>query len=241
MSIMDRYLKFLFTKAVLGQDIEKIKACIILGADVNVRCDNGLPLVTYALRNREILELFRAQPSFSFDFEMDVIYNFMKICNTEGLKRILNIPKLDPNKFNGDGKTMAHIAVETDKADSIECLDMLSRDSRVDWNIRNADGETPIMYTWKKGKLEMFKILMNIPTLDKTTFMQDTFNVWGATAPECPVCYEKFSKKISIFQCSQGHFVCEKCNQQIQSCPKCRGEMIGRAHDFEQFFQTLGI
>ena len=76
MSIMDRYLKFLFTKAVVGQDIEKIKACIILGADVNVRCDNGLPLVTYALRNREILELFRAQPSFSFDFEMDVIYNF---------------------------------------------------------------------------------------------------------------------------------------------------------------------
>ena len=60
-------------------------------------------------------------------------------------------------------------------------------------------------------------------------------------APECPVCYERFKGYENIFQCNQGHFVCQRCYHNVRSCPRCRGQMIGRAHDFEQFLQTLSI
>ena len=54
-----------------------------------------------------------------------------------------------------------HLAVEeNDGAHGLRCVQLLSRDERVDINIKNKDGETPIKLAMKKGKTEMVKILL---------------------------------------------------------------------------------
>ena len=155
------------------------------------------------------------------------------------LRILLTIPTLDLNVTDENGRNIALLAVECGTPNALQCLELLSRDSRVNWNIRNKNGDTPIMYTWKNKKKDMFNTLLKVPTIDKDAFLQDTFTACGVTAPECPVCYEKFPRNGKVFQCTVGHFVCERCHQRIQSCPKCRGQIIGRCHDFEQFLNAM--
>eukprot|EP00092_Neocalanus_flemingeri_P039997 GFUD01043566.1.p1 GENE.GFUD01043566.1~~GFUD01043566.1.p1 ORF type:complete len:235 (+),score=66.87 GFUD01043566.1:181-885(+) len=48
---------------------------------------------------------------------------------------------------------------------------------------------------------------------------------------ECPVCYEEMKPPAHIWQCSQGHLVCEPCKTkpEVRNCPTCRQEIVGRA------------
>ena len=44
-----------------------------------------------------------------------------------------------------------------------------------------------------------------------------------------------------MFQCVGGHFLCGDCRARLDPdhCPVCRGEIIGRAGDFERFLRGL--
>ena len=55
--------------------------------------------------------------------------------------------------------------------------------------------------------------------------------------PECPVCFNEMAPPVKIFQCSNGHHICETCKDQLEPsiCPKCRKRLIGRATDMENF------
>ena len=55
------------------------------------------------------------------------------------------------------------------------------------------------------------------------------------------VCNVKYSGQTQVFQCARGHFVCGDCRARLDPdhCPVCRGEIIGRAVDFEKFLQGL--
>merc|ERR1712172_159417 len=59
--------------------------------------------------------------------------------------------------------------------------------------------------------------------------------------PECPVCLEEMAPPTRIFQCRNGHLICETCKRGLSPCicPKCRQEMIGRATDMEAFLRSL--
>eukprot|EP00092_Neocalanus_flemingeri_P039996 GFUD01043565.1.p1 GENE.GFUD01043565.1~~GFUD01043565.1.p1 ORF type:complete len:195 (+),score=54.03 GFUD01043565.1:57-641(+) len=48
---------------------------------------------------------------------------------------------------------------------------------------------------------------------------------------ECPVCWEEMKPPVHIWQCSQGHLVCELCKTrpEVRHCPTCRQEIVGRA------------
>merc|ERR1712106_800512 len=41
---------------------------------------------------------------------------------------------------------------------------------------------------------------------------------------ECPVCYDIMQAPTRIFQCSNGHLICEQCkgHSEIRACPTCR-------------------
>ena len=60
---MERTLKELFLQAVQERNIDKIRSCINLGADVNVYDNNGFPVLFSAMKNSNILRLFLAQPN----------------------------------------------------------------------------------------------------------------------------------------------------------------------------------
>jgi len=59
--------------------------------------------------------------------------------------------------------------------------------------------------------------------------------------PECPVCLEEMAPPTRIFQCRNGHLLCETCKIGLNPCicPKCRQEMTGRATDMENFLRSL--
>ena len=142
-------------------------------------------------------------------------------------------------------------------------MELLSGDRRVDWNIKNRDGDTPVMYCLKNNKIEMARCLINTPGVDLDTVDRDgryletiarerdlnilslvcranTTNI-ASRIPECPVCYERFTGQSQVFQCQQGHFVCGTCRPRVHTCPVCRGNMMGRCHGAEQILQSLNI
>lgn len=55
----------------------------------------------------------------------------------------------------------------------------------------------------------------------------------------CPVCFEMFEGR--IFQCSQGHSVCERCKGHLNNeCPQCRGPFVGtRNYVLEEMVKQL--
>jgi len=59
--------------------------------------------------------------------------------------------------------------------------------------------------------------------------------------PECPVCLEEMAPPTGIFQCTNGHLVCETCKTGLRPCicPECREEMTGRASGMELFLRNF--
>ena len=43
---------------------------------------------------------------------------------------------------------------------------------------------------------------------------------------ECPVCLDEMLPPVKIFQCSNGHIICEKCKNMVKVCPTCRVGMV---------------
>ena len=73
---------------------------------------------------------------------------------------------------------------------------------------------------------------------DESVMRQEDSQV---SAPECPVCLDQMLSPLRIFQCRDGHLVCEICRDGLPSakCPECRGTMTGRATGMEQFLRTV--
>jgi len=59
--------------------------------------------------------------------------------------------------------------------------------------------------------------------------------------PECPVCMENLLPPRRIFQCGNGHLICEICQPKMkeQKCPSCLQGFVGRAIAMEQHLSTL--
>merc|ERR1712215_137192 len=64
-----------------------------------------------------------------------------------------------------------------------------------------------------------------------------------SSVPLCPVCWEEMKPPKRIFQCTNGHLVCEGCRNQPQlvKCPTCREPIMGRATAMEHFLAQLHI
>ena len=86
----------------------------------------------------------------------------------ECLQIILSVPEphLDLSVTDSRGRNIAQIAVEENRGERQRCVELLSRDRRVDWNIKNSDGDTPLMYCLKNNKMEMARCLINTPGVD---------------------------------------------------------------------------
>jgi len=250
----DVYFTALIVACALERPDAVRRLCQVPDIDLNYQeTTTGVTAAMWAVirNNQDCVKILSTVPGVDWRLEsnngLSPITQAIKLGHTEILRILLTIPSIDLNATD-----VTHI-VQSDTASSVQCLELLSRDSRINWNVRNAEGDTPIMYTLKNKKSEMFKILMTVPSIDFSVLQNqmDPFILEclkqvphlaaRVVSPECPVCYERFSRNGHIFHCNNGHFVCGRCQQQIHICPRCRGQMIGRAHDFEQFLQTLNI
>lgn len=58
---------------------------------------------------------------------------------------------------------------------------------------------------------------------------------------ECPVCLEEMKPPRRIWQCSDGHPVCEPCKKkpEVSCCPTCRKYLVGRSTIAEKLARSL--
>ena len=77
--------------------------------------------------------------------------------------------RLDLSLTDPAGRNLAQIAVESEGANSVRCLQLLSQNRRVNWNIKNREGETPVMFCLKNNKIEMARILLSTPRVNLNT------------------------------------------------------------------------
>ena len=84
--------------------------------------------------------------------------------NADILQIILSVgePDLDLSVISPSNRNVAQLAVESYGEDSLRCVELLSRDDRVNWNIKNRYGETPLMYCLKNNKSEMARIILEM-------------------------------------------------------------------------------
>ena len=61
--------------------------------------------------------------------------------------------------------------------------------------------------------------------------------------PECPICFDEMVPPVRIFQCRDGHLVCETCKAGLEPCicPECRQEVTGRAIGVEKLLRSLRL
>ena len=76
-------------------------------------------------------------------------------------------------------------------------------------------------YEQQKHEYEFFKKCFEEAKYD---------NIIKEVNKECPICYEKMLPPVKIFQCSEGHLLCEKCFTRIRNstkvCPYCNQDVI---------------
>ena len=91
------------------------------------------------------------------------------------LQTILSVPEsqLDLSVTDVRGRNVGQIAVESSAGDRQRCVELLCQDRRVDWNVKNRDGVTPVMFCVKNNKIEMARCLINTPGVDLDTVDRD--------------------------------------------------------------------
>ena len=158
----------------------------------------------------------------------------IKIGDPEVVELLLSIPfvKLDQD--------ISHMAVERKDTLAVEVVEILSRDERVDWEVRDQQGDTPILSALRKKKPDMVRILLRNPRIDLSEVREvarGARTVEGVEAgevetllwetlvevrtrlgqvedslPRCPVCYQRLSSPPGqVLQCEEGHLVCAQC------------------------------
>ena len=132
-------------QAVVGARLDCVRVLLQAGAGLTVRTRDGSCPLTLALREG----------------------------HADVLQILLSVPDLDLSVTDGGGRNVGQIAVEEEGGERQRCVEMLSRDRRVDWNIKNSDGDTPVMFCLKTNKIEMARCLINTPGVDLDTVDRD--------------------------------------------------------------------
>ena len=157
-----------------------MRLCQVPGIDLNLRTICGRTAAMFAVyhNHHDIVEYLKSLPD--VDWNVKNIYGCSAIMvavargHAETLKVLLAIPTIDTNATDDKGRSIAQVAVKEANSSnrSLQCLELLANDIRVDWNAKDASGDTPIMYAVKKKSRDVFKILMKVPSID-ITVLQD--------------------------------------------------------------------
>ena len=235
----------LFLDACKELDIEMVRACLILGVDINSTDQDGHFGLYHIVNSRKLLCDWSRFDQYKKLFNMFVEHPDLNIdqVNRDGIlkrvandgkkvRKLCNLPGIDVNAGNPiadalgcgsyasveyllqqtglnldvkllGGRSVGHCAVECRWSSSLKCVELLSKDPRVNWNVRNDSGETPIMVALRNKETEMVKILLKTPGVSladvtKSKEGEDLLkevlqeaeeqrrNLTG-TVPECPV------------------------------------------------------
>jgi len=161
------------------------RLCQVTGIQLNSRNDQGCTALHLAVVNNKPACVVVLRREGGVDWNVRDVYGSSPLTlavhfgYADILLIILSVPEphLDLSVTDSEGRNIAQIAVEDSVygGDSQRCVEILSGDRRVDhyWNIKNRDGDTPLMYCLKNNKIEMARCLINTPGVDLDTVDRD--------------------------------------------------------------------
>ena len=95
--------------------------------------------------------------------------------NADIVNILLSKSDLNLNVRDRNGRTLPEIALDLDFAErrrnSVRCFQLVSRDRRVDWNVKTTTGESPVMRALREKKMPCVKILVTTANIDLTEFL----------------------------------------------------------------------
>ena len=114
-----------------------------------------------------------------------------------------------PAERKGEGgKGNAGLAAVSLASNAAQCVEVLAKHTKVDWNVRDHLGDTPIMHAFKQQKMEIVRVLMKTPGVDLSEIRRQDFTMFQSflfdaiteysnklsdlrrKVPECPVSVE---------------------------------------------------
>ena len=149
------------------------------GIDPNIRDVDGPTALYWAVYhyNPLCVDILRTLPNVDWNVRTDLGSYPLIMAVTYGyadvLQILLSVPHLDLSVTDREGRNVAQFAVEWEGGERQRCVEILSRDRRVDWNIKNSAGDTPVMFCLKTNKIEMARCLINTPGVDLDTVDRD--------------------------------------------------------------------
>ena len=161
------------------------KLCALPGIDVNA----GNPLERATLyHNVAAIKILAENPDLNWNAGGDVfqtpIFRALSGGYVDILELLLSQPTLVLSRTDYKGNSVGHFAVEYSfvkefnpgelnvSAFPVKCVELLSKDPRMNWNVRNKKGETPIMVALKNKEKDMVKILLKNPNVYRGDIMK---------------------------------------------------------------------
>ena len=164
-------VKELFIEACQKNELEKVKACITLGVDINLVTDDGKwSGLTAAAHNGslETLDHLLTLPTIDVNIKTTgsdtygKVTAFHQACRSGKLdvvKKLMNVPNIELNK-DKDGWNEAIWA-----SDTANFTQVLMSNPLINWNNKTNIGETPLLRAVPNGH-EVVGLIISIPGID---------------------------------------------------------------------------
>ena len=152
-------------------NIEKVKFYLELGANVNYKCCRfNCSALKYAVKNNseDLLDLLLSQPGVDVNVTSGrngytALTSACELNRVNIVKRLCQVSEINPNIKTKFDDSALLIAIYDN---NIECVKILRTVIKTDWNIRNGDGEYPIITSLIYGQIDIFEIILSVTELD---------------------------------------------------------------------------
>ena len=166
-------------------NISEVKKCLSRGVDVNTVSGDGdwSGLIIAAWNDySDLVDLLLAQPDIKINnttrhfprLQWTALMFACEAGNPDIVSRLVEVPGLDINYQDEDGKTAAHCVsanVNTgglfmSDEDHTDCVRILAETGRVDWNKRDKRGCTPLYSAMCSRRSDIVDIMLEQPNID---------------------------------------------------------------------------
>merc|ERR1712142_486768 len=113
----------------------------------------------------------------------------------------------------------------------------LSRE-KVEFELRQDEEKRKVEMETAKRKEQVTSFIKNVRSKCRVTNSRMPLRTESEIRDEfvCPVCFTDMKPPIQIYQCTQGHPICQHCKSRpgVTQCPTCRERLVGRAIHIEK-------